>query len=195
MKKLSIAAAVVLAFAAPTASADRDQSIRIKLTGFEEVPAVSTAASGRLLASIADDELSIAYTLSWKRLQGTVTQAHIHLGQKTANGGIVLWLCQTAGTPAPAPVPPAQVTPICPVPLIAGDEVEVSGTLVPASVVAIGGANAGQQIAAGEWEEVLRAIRAGVTYANIHSNLSPGGEVRGQVKTRGGHDHGHDNDD
>jgi hypothetical protein len=31
-----------------------------------------------------------------------------------------------------------------------------------------------------------RAMRAGVTYANIHTEQSPGGEIRGQVPRRNG---------
>jgi len=189
MKQLSIVTAVLLAFGMQAAYADRDQAIRVNLKGYEEVPAVSTVATGRLRASIDDDRQSIEYTLSWRGLQGSVTQAHIHLGQRHVNGGIVLWLCQTATNPAPPPIPPAMATPPCPVPQMQGDPVEVSGTLRPGNVVAITGANAGQQISAGEWDEVLAAIRAGVAYANVHSNLSPGGEIRGQVKAQGGHDH------
>ena len=39
-----------------------------------------------------------------------------------------------------------------------------------------------QQLLAGEFDELVAAIRAGVTYANIHSSLSPGGEIRGQIR-------------
>jgi CHRD domain len=41
---------------------------------------------------------------------------------------------------------------------------------------------ASQGIAAGEFDELVRAIRAGVTYANVHSEKFPGGEIRGQIK-------------
>ena len=49
-----------------------------------------------------------------------------------------------------------------------------------ANVVA--GATASQQLAAGELAEVIAAIRAGAAYANVHTNLSPGGEIRGQIR-------------
>ena len=54
----------------------------------------------------------------------------------------------------------------------------VAGTITAADVVS---SASNQGIAAGELTEVLRAIRAGVTYANVHSNLFPGGEIRGQL--------------
>jgi len=39
-----------------------------------------------------------------------------------------------------------------------------------------------QQIAAGELEEVIAAIRVGAAYANVHTSVSPGGEIRGQIR-------------
>jgi hypothetical protein len=39
-----------------------------------------------------------------------------------------------------------------------------------------------QAVAAGEIGEVVRAIRAGKTYANVHTSTYPSGEVRGQIK-------------
>jgi hypothetical protein len=37
-------------------------------------------------------------------LKASVTQAHIHFGQRHTVGGIVVWLCQTTTNPAPASV-------------------------------------------------------------------------------------------
>jgi hypothetical protein len=53
----------------------------------------------------------------------------------------------------------------------------VTGTLTPANVVG----PTGQGIAAGEFAEVIRAIRKGSAYANVHSTKFPGGEIRGQI--------------
>ena len=53
----------------------------------------------------------------------------------------------------------------------------VTGTLTAADVV---GPTA-QGIAAGEFEEVLEALRSEAGYANVHSTKFAGGEIRGQV--------------
>jgi hypothetical protein len=49
----------------------------------------------------------------------------------------------------------------------------------------VAGATTSQQLAAGELAEVIAAMRAGAAYANVHTNLSPGGEIRGQIRTVG----------
>ena len=38
-----------------------------------------------------------------------------------------------------------------------------------------------QGIALGEFGELLRAMRKGVTYANVHSDKHPSGEIRGNI--------------
>ena len=50
---------------------------------------------------------------------------------------------------------------------------------------------AAQGIAAGELDEVVQAFRDGIVYANVHSTLWPGGEIRSQLGGRG-RDHDHD---
>ena len=137
------------------------------MTGFEEPPAVSTTGRGEFRARISNDGDSIEYELSYRDLKGEVTQAHIHLGQKRVNGGIAVWLCGTDALPGPAG------TPRCPVP-----SGRVTGTITAEKVIG----PAGQGLAAGEFDELVRAIRAGVTYANVHSTRNPGGEIRGQIK-------------
>jgi hypothetical protein len=53
----------------------------------------------------------------------------------------------------------------------------VTGTIVPTDVIG----PVGQGIAAGEFDELVAAMRAGRAYANVHSTKFPGGEVRGQI--------------
>ena len=146
------------------------------LTGYEEVPSVSTVATGTFDARISKDESQIDWELSYSDLEGAVQQAHIHFGQKGVNGGISVWLC---GNPSATVNPPAGTQP-CPPP-----PATITGTATAANVV--GPANQG--IAAGEFAELIRAIRAGKTYANVHSTKFPGGEIRSQLGPSGHADH------
>jgi hypothetical protein len=141
------------------------------LIGFNEVSAVSTPAAGLFRGRIAQDEMSIQYSLQFANLQGAVTQAHIHLGQPHTNGGISVWLCDSVTNPSPR-----DTTPACPT----TSPARVNGTLTPADVIG----PAGQGISSEEFAELLRAIRAGATYANVHSTSFVGGEIRGQVIAR-----------
>ena len=40
---------------------------------------------------------------------------------------------------------------------------------------------AAQGIAAGQWDKIVAAMRAGVAYANVHTTNFPQGEIRGQI--------------
>lgn len=183
MKKLCIAAALAFIFAPPVSA---DEKIKIRLTGFQEVPSVSTVASGEFEATISRHGDFIDFELSYSGLQGPVRQAHIHVAQRSVNGAIVLWLCQTALNPAPASV--AARVQQCP------QEGTVSGRLTAEDVVGPQppGSAAPQQIVDGELDEVIAAIKAGVAYVNVHTTPSPGGEIRGQLgKRQRGHGHSH----
>jgi hypothetical protein len=136
----------------------------------QEVPAVSSVARGRFSAEIDDDQ--VEYEMSFDGLQGTITQSHIHFGQHNVNGGIMVWLCGTTANPGPAG------TQVCP------QSGTISGTITAANVVATGGA---QQIANGDFAEFLAALRKELAYANIHTNLSGSGEIRGQIKRWSSH--------
>jgi hypothetical protein len=152
------------------ASAER---IQASLIGYDEVPSVSTVASGDFKAQISPNDQSIDYELTYSGLQGTVQQSHIHVAQLSVNGSIVIWLCQTpSGTPAFND--PTNLSPVCP------QQGTVRGTITKANVIA--GSMAPQQLTAGDLTEVIAAIRAGAAYANVHTNLSPGGEIRGQIR-------------
>jgi CHRD domain len=150
----------------------RDQDrFRVQLKGFEEVPVIVTDGNGELRLVVNAAAGTIDYQLGYDSLEGNVTQAHIHVGQPNVTGGISLWLCQTAASPAPASV--TAITPDCGGPHTGN----VSGTLTSANVIG----PAGQGVAAGELGDVITAIRAGRAYGNVHSTLAPGGEIRGQL--------------
>ena len=140
------------------------------LTGYEESPSVSTTASGEFTATIAPDGSVITYTESYSGLQAPVTQSHIHVGQLGVNGSVVIFLCQTAANPDPTGLAPQ-----CP------QQGTVSGTITTANVIA--GATTTQQLAAKDLAGVITAIQAGAAYAKVHTTVSPGGEIRGQIRT------------
>ena len=173
-RRIQLAAGVaVIAIAsvvATAALAGGGKQIREHLTGFQEVPVVSTEADGKFKAEVRRDR--IEYRLRWEDLEGEVTQAHIHLGQRDVNGGISVWLCGNP-TAGPPPITPPAGTQTCPL----TDPARISGTVTEDNVVG----PTGQGITAGEFDELLRAIRAGVTYANVHSSTFGGGEIRAQL--------------
>jgi CHRD domain len=170
MKRLQILVMVMAGFLVTATAAKADQ-IGALLTGYEETPAaVSTTATGEFTATIAPDGEVILYTETYSGLQGTVTQSHIHVGQLGVTGSVVIFLCQTAANPDPTGLAPQ-----CP------QEGTVSGTITAANVIA--GSMAPQQLAAGDLAAVVSAIRAGAAYANVHTTPSPGGEIRGQIRT------------
>lgn len=162
-------ALAALATMAPAAA----QTVHAELAGYQEVPAVSTTGSGQFAAKIEESAGSIFWELSYDGMQADVTQAHIHFGQHTANGGITVWLCSNLSPPGNTP-PGTQ-----PCPTRSGT---INGTIMSGNVVGPGGA---QQLPAGGFEQLVRAIRAGVTYANVHTATSTGGEIRGQIGGRG----------
>jgi hypothetical protein len=152
---------------------------RERVTGYEETPlALSTPASGKFEVRISRFEDEIDYELSYRGFPTDVTQAHIHFGARAQSGGISVWLC--ANNPPITNAPPG--TQACPT-----REGSISGTITPADVVG----PAGQGIAAGEFEELIDAMRAGATYVNVHTVERAAGEIRAQIEDR---DRDHDDD-
>jgi len=161
---LGVGALVVLAgSASATDKHRRPEVVRALLVGQGEVPAVSTKAAGRFRAVIDEDSQLITYTLTYEGLEGGNTLfAHIHLGEHHTNGGVMVFLCGGGSKPTACP----------------NSGGEVTGSITPADVVAI----ATQQVPAGGFDELLAALRTpGLAYVNVHTTVSPGGEIRGQV--------------
>ena len=156
--------------AAPIASAD-EETVIAGLSGFREVPSISSPASGHFEAVIDRKAGTITYELSYSGLTGDVQQAHIHVGQRSVNGGVSVFLCQTEASPDPTGLAPQ-----CP------QRGKVTGMAQAANMIA--GPIVAQGVEPGQFNELLRAIRAGVAYVNVHSSTFPGGEVRGQLRLK-----------
>lgn len=167
---LSMSAACVLATTAAADNGDDSKRFFAHLKPTNEVPALITTASGRFRAKLDEDAQTLEFELSYEDLEGSVTQAHLHLGQRGVSGGIMIWLC--SNLPSPIPTPPN--TQACPA------SGTITGTVGTAQVV---GPTA-QNINATEFAKVVEALREGVVYANVHSTKFLAGEIRGQLKRR-----------
>ena len=176
MRKLIVSLVVLAVLSVLTVvTAQNFKTIKEVLTGYEETPsAVSTSGNGIFNARISNDGAQIDWELSYSDLEGAVQQAHIHFGQKSVTGPISVFLCTNLGNgPAgtqPCPAPPATI----------------SGTITAADVTNLANERG---ISAGELDELISAIRAGVTYVNIHSTRWPGGEIRSQIDGNSSHNH------
>ena len=183
MKRHVVVVTLVFVAMAGVVFGQGSRTWRARLNGFNETNpgTISTVARGSFRAHISPDGSTVSWTLSYRDLEGDVTQAHIHFGAVGTNGGISVWLC--ANNP-PITTAPAG-TQACP-----PSPATVTGSFTAADVVG----PAAQGIATGEFAELLRAIRAGHTYANVHSTKFGPGEVRGPlVPARRGN--GDDDDD
>jgi hypothetical protein len=135
-----------------------------RLRGYEEVPSLTTGGGGRFHAEMGEGEITYQLTYT-SPFRGNVTQAHIHIAQRGVNGGIMVFLCSNLGN-GPAGT---QACPAAPG--------SISGTIHASDIIG----PTGQGVGAGDLAALERAIRAGVAYANIHSDVFPGGEIRGQL--------------
>ena len=162
MTQLRIASTVTaLVLAAAVAPAAAQQTLGATFSGYPENPTLNSAGSGTLTITISEDEQSFSYVLSYQGLMGT-SASHIHVGTPWLNGPVVIFLCGGGGRPS---CPPEGGT--------------VQDTIMASDVTA--GA-AAQGFPAGDLATMLAAMRAGATYANLHTAERPGGEIRGQIQ-------------
>jgi CHRD domain-containing protein len=167
MRKLALAAALVvvgaLTLSATIAFGDegRGGGFRAKLDGYQEVPSKSTIARGTFRARIVGGN-TIHYTLEYANAETPAAQAHIHFAQRHTNGGISAFLCGGGDKP---PCPPTSGT--------------VTGIIDPSDVIGPGD----QGIEPGSMPELIRAMKAGATYVNVHTARFGGGEFRGQIRS------------
>jgi CHRD domain len=186
---LAILVTVAVVAVAPAHDKNGKSGLKAFLSGYQEVPANSTTGVGKFKARL--NGATIEFKLRYTGLEAPVKFAHIHFGQRDVNGGVAAFLCGGGGKPA------------CP------NSGEVTGTIAASDVVG----PADQGIAPGEFDELVNAIKHGVTYVNVHTDKFPNGEIRGQIgggrdwhgfkkhgHKRGGEHHGfhkgggHDND-
>jgi hypothetical protein len=129
------------------------------LRGRNEVPLTLSGARGTLELEVNDTDTSVHFVLEFSGVQTVAGASHIHVGQPNVNGGVTVFFC---GGPRPA----------CP-----AQSGTVEGDFTASDVLPL----VPQQLEANNLAKLLKAIRAGKTYANLHTTTSPGGEIRGQI--------------
>jgi hypothetical protein len=177
MKKLymcvALAAIAVLLFGNYSTKAKSDDAVTIsaRMVGLGEVPPNSSKGVAEFRGSISSDGTTITYTLTWSGLTTLPLFSHIHFGPTKVNGGVMVFLCGGGGKPACTQATSGMAT----------------GTIMAADIVG----PAAQGIPAapnGSFADVIRAIRTHNAYANLHTTMFPGGEVRGEVSVHRDHD-------
>lgn len=133
-------------------------NFRAHLTGSQEVPEVSTTATGQAVFQLSKDGTQLSYKLIVANIEN-VTQAHIHLAPAGVNGGVVAWLYPDG--------PPSQLIPG------KSNGVLAEGIITGADLV---GGLAGQPLSA-----LVEKMQEGGTYVNVHTSAFPPGEIRGQI--------------
>ena len=132
-----------------------------QLSGDQEVPPVQTtnatgSADFRIpLSAISTPQAAIDYTVNATGIQN-VTAAHIHMGQMGENGDIVVTLCKAETCTSDA-----------------SGSLSLTGTF---NATNLEGPMAGKQI-----EDLANEMTNGGTYANVHTQQNPNGEIRGQI--------------
>src|SRR5690348_16504267 len=88
---LSIAAVfallLIIATGCSTTAAEKNEGMKVKLTGDQEVPPVKTAASGTGTVVISADK-SVSGSITTTGIEGTA--AHIHEGAADKNGPVII---------------------------------------------------------------------------------------------------------
>ena len=128
---------------------------RITLCSQQEVPVRESQGLGKFDYRLNEDG-TLSYSLSAKKMNSNVTQSHIHLAGCGTNGGVVVFLF---GPFFPDGVP--------------ADGLLAEGVITDADLV---GALAGQTVA-----DLYAHILDGSAYVNVHTTTIPSGEIRAQL--------------
>jgi len=173
MKSRALAVAVVSLLL--TTAAFSQSVFNANLKGLHETPIVVSTGTGHATLTISDDEKSIKYELTYSGLEGNtvpmgqVLFAHVHVGRPTVVGGVAIFFCGGGNTTATKAACPVSGT--------------VSGTWTSADVVGptAQGVDPANQGADDAFQRVVKEIKAGHSYANVHTTRSQAGEIRGQL--------------
>ena len=160
----AITALAVSILAVPAAYSQTER-FSASLSGANEVPPINSAGTADFQMSIQPG--AITFSLTFSDLSSTLAVAHLHFAPSKVAGSVMIFLCGGGNQPA------------CP----AATSGTITGTITAANVTG----PTGQGINPGDLDSALAAVRSELSYANMHTTMFPGGEIRGNVQRGGGH--------
>ncbi len=162
---LLVLATILVGLPATALGREDTTNFSARLLGINETPSINTDGTASLRLKLNTAASTIDFTLTYQNLSGAPSAAHIHFAQERVAGGVMVFFCGGGGQAA------------CP-PTTSGT---IKGTIAAANVQSL----PAQGINAGDMAAVMRAIRAGASYGNMHTTNFPGGEIRGQIRPSG----------
>jgi len=129
-----------------------------RLTGASEVPPVQTNASGFADLDVETEDGQqrvVDYHIYVNDIE-RITQAHIHQGNSSENGPIIVPLFNASATPTGP----------------------VTGQLAEGHITA---ANFEGPLQGKQLDDLIALMQNGTTYVNVHTEQNPQGEIRGTV--------------
>jgi len=156
--------AVVVNLVAASMVNSQTERFSATLAGANEVPPINSAGTADFGMTIGD---TITFSLTFSGLSSNLSVAHLHFAPSKVAGGVMIFLCGGGNQPA------------CP----AATSGTITGTITAANVTGPGG----QGITPGDLASALAAVRNELSYANMHTTMFPGGEIRGNVQRGSGH--------
>jgi hypothetical protein len=130
------------------------------LSGANEVPPISTPATGFITVTLNGDLLSV--NESFSGMLAAVNGAHIHC-------------CGPLGTNQDIAVPFTNFPAATSGTYAMTFDLTLAATYTPAFITSSGGTASGAEAA------LIAGLNGGQAYANLHDAVNPGGEIRGQL--------------
>ena len=152
---LSLVGAAALVMVAGVASAEaQTMNFTALLSGGNEVPGVVSGSGGTATVSLNTATKAVTYRIDVYNMPSGTTQAHFHVGAPGVSGPVVVNFSVVTNV---------------------SNDFSISGTATAADLVP----RTAQGI--GSWDDFIQALTLGQVYANVHSQVNPSGEIRGQV--------------
>ena len=141
-----------------------DVKFSATLSGAQEVSEVDTPATGKIKAKFDKGFTEVTVDLKIENLLGSLTGAHFHCARPGANGPVAL------GLMSPGP--------------LSFDGKRIRGTLTNVDFTGADCSGIGRPV--NNIVSLAFAMQDGLIYVNVHSAVTPSGEIRGQMRKKDG---------